>query len=295
MDFQDWLSQSQQRAKQVLARVMQEVAAEKRLADAMRYAVLAGGKRLRPVLAYAAAATISKPSAATDIAACAVECIHAYSLIHDDLPAMDDDVLRRGQPTCHVKFDEATAILAGDALQTLAFELLITAELPMCSDTVRLRMLQELARASGGFGMVGGQAIDMAVTGTDPGEATLSRMHSLKTGALIRASILLGALSTGRATGEQLLALRHFAGAAGLAFQIQDDILDVEAPSNQSGKEQGKDQRQHKATYVSMLGLDGAKSRLREVNEQAQAALQGFDAKADPLRQLARHLAERTA
>src|SRR5262245_52726503 len=195
---------------------------------AMQYSVLIGGKRLRPLLAYAAAEAVGGSAECAEIPACAVELIHAYSLVHDDLSAMDDDVLRRGQPTCHVKFDEATAILAGDALQTLAFEILTTAALPDCTDQVRLQMLRELATASGRDGMVAGQAIDMAAIGAQLPESRLGRMHILKTGALISASVVLGALSTGAATPSQLAALKRFAVAAGLAFQIRDDILDVE-------------------------------------------------------------------
>ncbi|HTQ99276.1 MAG TPA: farnesyl diphosphate synthase [Candidatus Acidoferrum sp.] len=295
MDFELWLQQRRQRAEQALTQTLTHAAAEPKLADAMRYAVLGGGKRLRPLLAYAAAEAVGKVTAATDAVACAVESIHAYSLVHDDLPAMDDDVLRRGQPTCHVKFGEAAAILAGDALQTLAFEILATAPLPDCSDQVRLQMLRELAIASGRDGMVAGQALDMAATGEQPGEARLGRMHRLKTGALIVASVVLGALSTGIASAGQLTALRHFAEAAGLAFQIRDDILDVEASTATTGKEQGKDQRQHKATYVSILGLAAAKARLAQVADAALAALAELGPAAEPLRLLARHLVERSA
>ncbi len=293
--FEVWLASRQHQVHQALQQILSNPAGEPRLEAAMQYAVLSGGKRLRPLLAYAAAEAVGGVADSADLAACAVECMHAYSLIHDDLPAMDDDVLRRGLPTCHVKFDEATAILAGDALQTLAFEILATANLPAVDERVRLNMLQELARASGRHGMVAGQAMDMAATGSQLTESSLSRMHQLKTGALITASVMLGALSTGLASATQLAALRHFAEAAGLSFQIKDDILDVEASTAVTGKEQGKDARQHKATYTSMLGVQGAKMRLAQVEAEAQAALQDFGAGAERLRQLAHYLAGRPA
>lgn len=295
MDTQDlrpWLHARRQRAEQALQQLLARRGVPTRLADAMRYAVLGGGKRLRPLLAYAAAEAVGGAADANaDIAACAVECIHAYSLIHDDLPAMDDDDLRRGQPTCHVQFDEATAILAGDALQALAFEALAAAaDVPA---QIRLLMVRELAQASGWQGMVAGQALDIEATGSLPVESSLSHMHGLKTGALIRASVLLGALATGLATFDQLDALRRFATLAGLAFQIRDDILDVEAPTAATGKQQGKDARLNKATYVSVLGLDGARQRLTQVAAEADIALAGFDARALRLRQLCRYLVDR--
>jgi geranylgeranyl diphosphate synthase, type II len=289
--FEQWLQQQQQRTQQQLQALLDNTAAPARLIAAMQYAVLGGGKRLRPLLAYAAAQAVGGDSRSADIPACAVEFIHAYSLIHDDLPSMDDDILRRGQPTCHIKFDEATAILAGDALQALAFELL--ASTPAFSDALRVQMLRELATASGWQGMVGGQALDIAATGLPLAESGLSYMHSLKTGALITASVVLGALSTGRASVHQLDSLRLFAQQAGLAFQIQDDILDVEASTAVSGKEQGKDARQHKATYPSVLGLAEAKQRLNAVAARADAALNAFGPQADRLRQLAQYLVQR--
>ncbi len=293
--FKRWLTGRQQQVQQALQQIFCVPADESRLDAAMQYAVLGGGKRLRPLLAYAAAEALGGAAVTADLAACAVECMHAYSLIHDDLPAMDDDVLRRGQPTCHVKFDEATAILAGDALQALAFEILVSTKTPELAPALRLRMVQELAMASGRNGMVAGQALDMAATGVQLAESKISRMHQLKTGALITASVMLGALSTGLATADQLVALRSFAEAAGLSFQIQDDILDVEASTSVSGKEQGKDARQHKATYTSTLGLQAAKTRLVQVAAQAQAALQDFGPNAAMLRQLAQYLVERKA
>jgi farnesyl diphosphate synthase len=259
----------------------------------MEYAVLGGGKRLRPQLAYAAAEAVGGDFSAADIAGCSVELIHAYSLIHDDLPAMDDDVLRRGRPTCHVVFGEALAILAGDALQALAFDLLASSPQLSAGHATRLRMLTELARASGAQGMVGGQTLDIVATGTRLEESELSHMHGMKTGALITASVLLGALSTNRATDTQLQHLREFARLTGLVFQIRDDILDVEADSATTGKQQGKDAQRNKPTYTSILGLDGARSRLQQAADAAHEQLQGFGPEADNLRGLAQLMLQR--
>lgn len=292
-DLRPWLLARRQQAEQALQQLLAQQQVPARLAAAMRYAVLGGGKRLRPLLAYAAAEAAGGSGTDADLAACAVECIHAYSLIHDDLPAMDDDALRRGQPTCHIQFDEATAILAGDALQALAFEVLATAG--TVSDGVRLQMVRELAQASGWQGMVAGQALDIEATGSLPAESSLSHMHGLKTGALISASVVLGALATDAANPAQIAALRQFAGLAGLAFQIRDDILDVEAPTAATGKQQGKDARLNKATYVSVLGMDGARQRLAQTAAEAEAALMAFDVRATRLRQLCRYLVERQA
>ncbi len=263
------------------------------LQKAMAYSVLNGGKRLRPMFAYAAAEAVGGDYSSADIAGCAVEFIHAYSLIHDDLPAMDDDVLRRGKPTCHIAFDEATAILAGDALQALAFEQLASSPRLSVGHAVRLQMLTELSKASGAQGMVGGQALDIAATGRHLTEYELSQMHSLKTGALITASVLLGALSTNLASPQQLARLRHFAGLVGLAFQIQDDILDVEADSGVSGKQQGKDAMHNKPTYPSILGMAGARKRLGETADEALQSLEEFAAKAASLRQLTQYVISR--
>jgi len=293
--FNNVMAQRRQRLEQVLRKVLQETGVPERLAAAMRYAVLDGGKRLRPMLTYAAAEAVGGDFAAADIPATAVELIHAYSLIHDDLPAMDDDLLRRGKPTCHVAFGEATAILAGDALQALAFELLATSTQLSCGNGVRLQMVAELARASGQLGMVGGQALDIEAAGHLLNENQLGIMHGMKTGALITASIITGALSTNLATSPQLSSLRAYATLAGLAFQIRDDILDVESSTEISGKEQGKDARHHKPTYTSMLGLAGARQRLQEVSAAAQAQLDGFAGSATLLRQLTRLIVERKA
>jgi len=256
--------------------------APQRLHAAMRHAVLGGGKRMRPLLVYAGGAVLGVEAAELDAPAAAVELIHAYSLVHDDLPAMDDDDLRRGRPTVHIAFDEATAILAGDALQTRAFEVLAQAQ---ASTQVRLGWVQALAQASGVAGMCGGQALDIDATGREQSLDELARMHAWKTGALIRASVRLGALAGG-AEGATLERLDRFAAALGLAFQIRDDILDVEASSEQLGKTAGKDAAQAKSTYPALLGMDGAKARLEEQREVMAQALSPFGADADALRAL---------
>ena len=266
---------------------------------AMRHATLGGGKRMRPLLVYAAGAATGADEARLDAPAAAVELVHAYSLVHDDLPAMDDDDLRRGRPTVHVAFDEATAILAGDALQTLAFTTLAAADAPA---QLRIDWVQALAAASGAAGMCGGQALDIDATGQgqepglrhlrpatgDPDSAPasllrLERMHALKTGALIRAAVRMGALAGG-ADAATLAQLDHYAGALGLAFQIRDDLLDIEASSEQLGKTAGKDVAQAKATYPALLGLQGARARLDELAATMRDALA-------PLGSAAAHLA----
>jgi geranylgeranyl diphosphate synthase type II len=292
-DFQLLLRERQARIEGLLQEALRCADAPKQLLAAMEYAVLAGGKRLRPQLAYAAAEAVGADYTTADVAACSVELIHAYSLIHDDLPAMDDDVLRRGRPTCHVMFGEALAILAGDALQARAFELLAVSPRLATGHGTRLQMLAELTRASGAQGMVGGQTIDIAATGTRLDEQQLGRMHALKTGALITASVVLGALSTNLAQAERVARLRDFARLTGLAFQIRDDLLDVEADSAISGKEQGKDARHNKPTYTSLLGLAGARSRLQETADAAERQLAGFGPEADNLRALARLMIQR--
>ncbi|MDM0012765.1 polyprenyl synthetase family protein [Variovorax sp. J22P168] len=243
------------------------------LGDAMRYAVLDGGKRLRPLLVLAAAEAVGGQSGAALRAACASELIHAYSLVHDDLPCMDNDVLRRGKPTVHVKFGEADALLAGDALQALAFELL-TPDGDEVPAAVQARLCRLLARAAGSQGMAGGQAIDLASVGRALDEPQLREMHRLKTGALLQGSVEMGAACSGEATAPAALAaLRDYGAAIGLAFQVVDDILDVIADSATLGKTAGKDAASDKPTYVSLLGLDGARSRADELLGQALAAL----------------------
>ncbi|KQW64508.1 polyprenyl synthetase family protein [Variovorax sp. Root411] len=241
------------------------------LGDAMRYAVLDGGKRLRPLLVLAASEAVGGNQAAALRAACATELIHAYSLVHDDLPCMDNDVLRRGKPTVHVKFGEADALLAGDALQALAFELLTPDgdEIPAATQAQLCRLL---ARAAGSQGMAGGQAIDLASVGIALNEAQLREMHRLKTGALLQGSVEMGA-ACGSLTTSALAALRDYGAAIGLAFQVVDDILDVTADSHTLGKTAGKDAAADKPTYVSLLGLDGARAQARQLLADALAAL----------------------
>lgn len=264
-----------------------------RLYEAMRYSVMNGGKRVRPLLAYAACEALGGAAEQANGAACAVELIHAYSLVHDDLPAMDDDDLRRGQPTTHKKFDEACAILAGDGLQSLAFSALLDPALSNCPADVRLDMVSALALAAGPAGMVGGQAIDLGSVGLKLDQDALEYMHRHKTGALIEASVRLGALASGRATPEQLQALQTYARAIGLAFQVQDDILDVESDTQTLGKRQGADIARDKPTYPALLGLEAAKAYALELRDQALDTLRPFDAAAEPLRELARYIVER--
>lgn len=258
-------------------------AAPARLHAAMRYAALDGGKRLRARLAYATGRLFGLPEDALDPAACAVELIHAYSLVHDDLPAMDDDALRRGKATVHIAFDEATAILAGDALQTAAFQALTGAAWP---DSVKVEALAVLAAAAGSRGMCGGQQLDMDGNGNALTLDALRTVHALKTGALIKAAILMPA-AVADATVEERAALATFADDLGLAFQIQDDILDVEASTEQLGKSAGKDAAQAKATYPALLGLDGAKALLAQLAGRMPAQLARFGARAAELQALA--------
>ena len=298
-----------------------------RLHAAMRHGVLNGGKRMRPLLAYATGTAFGAGASRLDAAAVAVELIHCYSLVHDDLPAMDDDALRRGQPTVHVAFDEATAILAGDALQTLAFDVLANA--PQAAER-RVAMLAELARASGAAGMCGGQALDIDATGsakrgqshvfgreTSTGDVlrpkndsdpfsladlerlhamdrlfSLERMHALKTGALLRASVRLGAIAAG-ADADSRIALDRYADALGLAFQIRDDLLDIEGDAATLGKTAGKDAAQDKATFPTLLGVEASRARLAELSGLMHDALAGLDMDTAALAALARKVVER--
>ncbi|MFN7136282.1 MAG: farnesyl diphosphate synthase [Thermomonas sp.] len=261
----------------------------RRLHAAMRHGVLNGGKRMRPLLVYATGSALGAADAALDAAAVAVELVHCYSLVHDDLPAMDDDALRRGQPTVHVAFDEATAILAGDALQALAFEQLATA--PLAAD-VRIAMLAELARAAGVAGMCGGQALDIDATGRAIDLPALERLHALKTGALLRCAVRLGALA-GQAAPAQAAALDSYAEALGLAFQIRDDLLDIEGDAATLGKTAGKDQAQDKATFPALLGSAASHARLQALSAQMQAALGALAIETGALARLARQVVER--
>ena len=286
-DFQSWAGAHQHRFEGVLQRLLpQPELAPQRLHAAMRYSVLDGGKRVRPLLAFAAGELAGAAQERVDIAAAAVELIHAYSLVHDDMPCMDDDVLRRGKPTCHVEYDEATALLVGDSLQCLAFQLLADHQLndnPMR----QLEMVTLLAVASGSRGMAGGQAIDLDSVGKQLTLPELEFMHIHKTGALIRAAVLLGA-HCGEALGEaQLNRLDHFGKCVGLAFQVVDDVLDSEADTSTLGKTAGKDAEQDKPTYVTLLGVQAARKMAAELHRDALDALSGLGEGARRLRELA--------
>jgi farnesyl diphosphate synthase len=289
-DFLAWMSAIQARVESALSRTLPPAhLAPERLHQAMRYSVLEGGKRVRPLLAFAAGEVARASAERVEIVACSVEMIHAYSLVHDDLPCMDDDVLRRGKPTVHVEYDEATAMLVGDALQSLAFQLLAERELAGDPRT-QLEMLRTLAVACGSRGMAGGQAFDLASTGQPLTQAELEFMHVHKTGALIRAAVLLGA-----SCGEPLDAAAHasldrYAKLIGLAFQVVDDVLDSEASTATLGKTAGKDAKQGKATYVSALGVARAKALAEELRGDALAALAGFGTRARRLAQLADYI-----
>ena len=271
------------RVESTMAQALAESADEPRLQAAMRHAALGGGKRLRALLVYASGEACAVPAASLDAAAAAVEFVHAFSLVHDDLPAMDDDALRRGQPTVHIAFDEATAILAGDALHSLAFELLSTSPL---SAQQRLTQVRELAIATGAAGMCAGQSLDMQATGASLELRALERLHALKTGALIRASVRLGALA-GEHDATHSAALDRYANALGLAFQIRDDLLDVEGNDAQLGKTAGKDQAQGKSTYPALIGLESARARMGLLAAEMNSALLPMGNRADALRQLA--------
>lgn len=273
-DFAAWMAMMQRRTETALERCLPPATtAPTRLHAAMRYSVLGGGKRMRPLLCHAAGEALGADPQQVDVAACALELIHAYSLVHDDLPCMDDDVLRRGRPTCHVEYDEATALLVGDALQTLAFQLLAEWSAPTApSCERRLSMSGMLAQAAGSRGMAGGQAIDLAAVGMALTVEELEFMHIHKTGALIRAAVLLGALC-GEADEALLAPLGHYANRAGLLFQVIDDILDAEGSTVTLGKTAGKDAARDKPTYVSMLGLTRAKELAARLHDEAHAAL----------------------
>lgn len=261
------------------------------LFEAMRYSTFNGGKRIRPVLCFAAATAITEPDDNVAKVAAAVEMIHAYSLIHDDLPSMDNDNLRRGKPTCHIAFDEATAILAGDGLQALAFQQLT--ELEGVPSSIIVELVSILSRFGGCSGMVAGQAIDLAATGQTLSLNELKNMHAHKTGALIKASVMMGALVTNMSSQEQLEALTQYASAIGLAFQIQDDILDVQCPTEQLGKQQGSDLANGKATYTSILGLEKARQKTSNLLSESLDALSSFDVRADRLREIAHFIVQR--
>lgn len=290
-DFSDWLVSKQARVEQVIHSTLPpESLAPQTLHSAMRYSVLGGGKRIRAMLCYATAELCGTDMSVADAAASAVELIHAYSLVHDDMPCMDDDDLRRGKPSCHKQYDEATALLVGDALQSLAFEVL--SQPALCSQAhQQLKLLNILAKATGSTGMAGGQAIDLESVGKTLSQAELESMHRLKTGALIQAAALLGAAN---GSHEEMAAVEIFAANIGLAFQVVDDILDVEADTSTLGKTAGKDVNNNKPTYVSILGLQVAKLHAQKLYENAIAAIAPFGSKAQRLRALAGLITQRS-
>lgn len=288
--FSNWAQAHQARIEQVLDRTLPATSiAPQQLHTAMRYSALGGGKRVRALLCYAAAELCNTDIKVADASASAVELIHAYSLVHDDMPCMDDDDLRRGKPSCHKQFDDATALLVGDALQSLAFECLT--QVNLCEDAnLQLQLLNILARASGSLGMAGGQAIDLASVGKPLSQTELQAMHQLKTGALIQAAVLLGAIN---GSTSQINAVKAFAQNIGLAFQVVDDILDVEADSQTLGKTAGKDADSNKPTYVTILGLADAKVHATQLYENAIDAITPFGAQALRLRELADYITQR--
>ncbi|MCS6766825.1 MAG: polyprenyl synthetase family protein [Candidatus Protistobacter heckmanni] len=271
-DFAAWAAAVAQRTETALEQVLPQGGPSERLHQAMRYAALGGGKRMRPLLAHAAGELAGADPAAVDAAACALEMIHAYSLVHDDLPCMDDDDLRRGRPTAHKAFDEATALLAGDALQPLAFALL-SADALALPDAVKLALVRELAQASGSRGMAGGQAIDLESVGKRISLDALEAMHRLKTGALLRAALRMGLLCGAGKTRLDADALDAYGAAVGLAFQVVDDVLDATASTEVLGKTAGKDGADNKPTYVTLLGLEAAQALAEDLRRQAHAAL----------------------
>ncbi len=295
LDFSAWVSAKQAHIEVTLARTLPAVSiTPNTLHEAMRYSALAGGKRVRALLCYAAAEMCDTPILIADAAASAVELIHAYSLVHDDMPCMDDDDLRRGKPSCHKQYDDATALLVGDALQSLAFQVLSEPELTLNTNLQahqQISLLNILAKASGSTGMAGGQAIDLASVGKPLTQAELEAMHNLKTGALIKAAVLLGAVC---GSSAQITAVSTYAANIGLAFQVVDDILDVEADTATLGKTAGKDANSNKPTYVTILGLDLAKQHAQQLYEDAIAAIAPFDDNTQRLRELAAFIMQRS-
>lgn len=291
MDIQQQLGTYQQRVDSFLNACIESHSIDPVLQEAMLYSLFNGGKRVRPALVYMVNRMLGGTDTLADSAAAAIECVHSYSLVHDDLPAMDDDDLRRGKPTCHIAFDEATAILAGDALQCLAFELLSQAE-PLQAET-QIRLISLLAEASGHRGMVVGQSFDLRNVGKALNLEQLEAMHQHKTGALLRCAVLMGATLNTNTTVEQLNALERYANAIGLAFQVQDDILDIEGDADTIGKPQGSDLDKDKPTYPSLLGMDGAKQKLQQLHQQALDALTPFGESAAELKALADFIVQR--
>jgi farnesyl diphosphate synthase len=294
LGFQDWMKDVQSTMEDALASFLPPSShIPSRLHEAMRYAALDGGKRVRPLLVFAAGEVFDADPAVLARAGAAVEMIHAYSLVHDDMPCMDDDALRRGKPTVHVKYDEATALLVGDALQSQAF--IVLSEGETVDAARRLDMLRLLARASGSVGMCGGQAIDLDSVGLSLSLGELENMHRLKTGALLRASVLLGALAGKRLTPEETESLDAYSAAIGLAFQVVDDVLDATADSATLGKTAGKDAADNKPTYVSILGLEESRALAEKLRNDAHRALAPFGDKARRLRDLADLIVQRKA
>ena len=292
--FGQQLTQWQTRMEQALASRLpgaDEVPA--RLHEAMRYSVLGGGKRIRPALVFATGRTLGLADDQVEAAACAIELVHVYSLVHDDLPAMDDDDLRRGRPTCHKAYDEATAVLVGDALQPLAFQLLARDPKLPPDPAIRLKLIDLLAEASGTFGMAGGQAIDLGVQGQAIGIAEVEQMHARKTGALIKVSVMMAAACVPTLSAPLCANLDRFATAIGLAFQIQDDLLDVLGDASTLGKATGADSARAKPTFPAVIGVAASQQRMQKLHAEALAALEPFEAAADPLRLLAEWLLKR--
>ncbi len=292
--LKEYLVTSQQRVEKALElRLPVNTVLPKRLHDAMRYSTLDGGKRMRPMLTYSAGKALGIAPEVLDGPACAIEMIHVYSLIHDDLPAMDDDDLRRGKATSHVVYNEATAILAGDALQTLAFQILAEDSSMNACAAVRINMITALTKASGSQGMVGGQAIDLESVGKKLTLPELENMHIHKTGALIRVSVQFASLSLPDLEPAIAAKLDHYAKCIGLSFQVKDDILDEESDTATLGKTQGKDQENDKPTYPALLGLEGAKRKAQDLHEQAVESLADFGTEADLLRDLSLYIIQR--
>ncbi|WP_299179998.1 polyprenyl synthetase family protein [uncultured Neptuniibacter sp.] len=291
MEIRHLLKHYQERVDKHLQDCISKESIDPTLQEAMHYSLFNGGKRIRPALVYIINSMLGGHVEAADSAAAAIECIHSYSLVHDDLPAMDDDDLRRGKPTCHIAYDEATAILAGDALQCLAFELL--ADDHLLPTETRIKLIQQLGMAAGHKGMVVGQSYDLRHVGKALSLAELEAMHHHKTGALLNCAVLMGAYCSNSATPEQIEQLNRYSAAIGLAFQVQDDILDIEGDSDTIGKPQGSDLEQDKPTYPALLGLEGAKLKLAQLHNEAIEALNEFGTEADTLRALADFIVNR--
>ncbi|MGR5195937.1 (2E,6E)-farnesyl diphosphate synthase [Vibrio sp. WZ-1] len=292
--MQETLTSYQQRNNQQLNQWLEQMPHQQQpLIQAMKYGLLLGGKRVRPFLVYITGQMLGCQLHDLDTPASAIECIHAYSLIHDDLPAMDDDELRRGQPTCHIKFDEATAILTGDALQTLAFTIIAEGQLNPNAESQRIKMVQSLAQASGANGMCVGQALDLGAENRQVTLAELEEIHRNKTGALINCAVKLGALAAGEKGLEVLPHLERYSQAVGLAFQVQDDILDIISDTETLGKPQGSDQELNKSTYPSLLGLEGAMEKAHTLLQEALQALEAIPYNTQLLEEFARYVIER--